>query len=74
MTERGREQVRMKILIYAQLTVRERWEHATGRMSDRGASAFEWVVITAATAALIALVFTAVNGKTLEKINIIDGS
>jgi hypothetical protein len=41
---------------------------------DRGQSTLEWVIIMAACALLIAIVYAAVHSKILEKIGIINGS
>ena len=63
----------MKLVIAAQLWARDR----LARMRDiedraRGASALEWVLIAAATVAIIALVYAAINSKVAEKIGVIN--
>ncbi|GAA1923834.1 hypothetical protein [Streptantibioticus ferralitis] len=41
---------------------------------DRGQSTAEWVIILAAVAVLIGLVYAAVHAKVLQKIGIINGA
>jgi hypothetical protein len=72
-TEGDRPTMKIKMPPRLHAAARRRWEvlHEYG---DRGASAFEWVLITAFCALMITAVYAAVNSKVLEKIGIIKGS
>lgn len=63
----------MKLIIAAQLWARERLDHMTNlEERERGESALGWVLIAAATVAIIALVYAAINSKVAEKIGVIN--
>lgn len=64
----------MKLLVTAQVWAHDRMARLRDVEADRGASAFEWVLIAAATVAIIGLVYAAINGKVAEKIGIIKGA
>lgn len=62
----------MKLFVYTQLLIQDRIAVMRGEDRDKGASALEWVLISAAVALIIAAVYAAIQSKALEKIGIID--
>jgi hypothetical protein len=69
----------VRLLVRAQVAVqdvvRDRVERLRGRrgVSDRG-SALEWVLIAAACALMIGVIYLAINGKVQEKIGDINNA
>jgi len=62
----------LKLFVYTQLFIEDRIAWMRGEERDRGASALEWVLISAAVALIIAAVYAAIQAKALEKIGIIN--
>lgn len=63
----------MRFVVSAQLWARERLAQMRDlEERERGESALGWVLIAAATVAIIALVYAAINSKVAEKIGVIN--